>query len=65
MALTRKQIEDYLKSTKKILLATVAGDNTPDIRILGAIATDGLILYFSTLENTKKVEQITNNPNIP
>jgi len=64
MALTRKQIEDYLKSTKKILLATVTDDNTPDIRILGAIATEGLILYFSTLENTKKVEQITNNPNV-
>jgi len=61
MALTMNQIEDYLKRTKKILLATVTEDNKPDVRILGAIATEGIRLYFSTLENARKVKQIAIN----
>ena len=37
MALTNQEIEKYLQSTKRILLATVTEDNKADIRILGAI----------------------------
>lgn len=62
MALTREAIEEYLKSTKKILLSTVTSENKPDIRILGAIATDGIKLYFSTAGNARKVAQIEANP---
>jgi general stress protein 26 len=64
MALTTEQIEQYLKSTKKILLSTVTKENTPDIRILGAIATDGVKVYFSTASNARKVKQIEGNPNV-
>jgi general stress protein 26 len=64
MALTNEQIEKYLKDTKRILLSTVTQDNKPDIRILGAIATDGVKTYFSTVGNARKVKQIENNPNV-
>lgn len=64
MALSKEQIEQYLKDTKTILLATVTGDNTPDIRILGAIGTIGTKVYFSTASNARKVAQIKNNPNV-
>lgn len=64
MALTNEQIETYLKSTKRILLSTVTEDNKADVRILGAIATDGVKTYFSTASNARKVAQIENNPNV-
>jgi general stress protein 26 len=64
MALTKEQIEEYLKSTKKILLSTVTEENTPDIRILGAIATDGIKVYFSTASSARKVAQIERNNNV-
>lgn len=64
MALRKKQIEEYLKSTKKIILSTVTEENKPDLRILGAIATDGTNTFFSTLNNARKVTQIELNPNV-
>jgi general stress protein 26 len=64
MALTNEQIEKYLKDTKRILLSTVTEDNKSDIRILGAIATDGVKTYFSTAADARKVKQIENNPNV-
>ena len=64
MALTNQEIETYLKDTKRILLSTVTKDGKADIRILGAIATDGFKTYFSTATNARKVEQIDNNPNV-
>lgn len=64
MALTEKQIEEYLKSTTKIILSTVTEENKPDLRILGAIATEGVNTFFSTLGNARKVAQIELNPNV-
>ena len=64
MALTNEQIEEYLKSTKRILLSTVTEDGKADVRILGAIATDGVKTYFSTASNARKVAQIEANPNV-
>lgn len=64
MALTNQQIETYLKSTKRILLSTVTEENTADVRILGAIATDGVKTYFSTASDARKVKQIEKNPNV-
>ncbi|MBO7516083.1 MAG: pyridoxamine 5'-phosphate oxidase family protein [Lachnospiraceae bacterium] len=64
MALTKEQIENYLKSTKRILLSTVTEEGKADVRILGAIATDGFKTYFSTASNARKVAQIEKNPNV-
>lgn len=64
MALSKEQIEQYLKDTKTILLATVTEDNTPDIRILGAIGTIGTKVYFSTASNARKVAQLEKNPSV-
>lgn len=64
MALTNQQIETYLKSTRRILLSTVTEENKADVRILGAIATDGVKTYFSTASDARKVQQIEKNPNV-
>ena len=64
MALTNQEVENYLKNTSRILLASVTQDNTADLRILGAIATDGFKTYFSTASNARKVAQIEKNPNV-
>lgn len=64
MALTKEQIEIYLKSTRRILLSTVTEENKADIRILGAIGTDGTKTYFSTARDSRKVKQIGNNPSV-
>lgn len=64
MALTKEQIENYLKSTKKVILATTTKEGTPDLRILGGIGTIGTTLYFATASKARKVEQIANNPNV-
>lgn len=64
MALTKEQIEEYLKSTKKIILSSITEENKPDLRILGAIATEGTRLFFSTLSNARKVSQLESNPNV-
>lgn len=64
MALTNEQIEEYLKNTKKILLSTITEENKPDLRILGAIGTEGVNLYFTTADKSRKVTQINVNPNV-
>ncbi len=64
MALTKTEIENYLKETKRILLSTVTEDQKADVRILGAIATDGVKTYFSTASNARKTAQIAANPNV-
>lgn len=64
MALTNQEVENYLKNTARILLASVTQDNTADLRILGAIATDGFKTYFSTASNARKVAQIEKNPSV-
>lgn len=64
MALTKEQIVTYLQSTKRILLSTVTEDGKADLRILGAIATDGYKTYFSTATGSRKVAQIEKNPNV-
>ncbi len=64
MGLSNQEIEKYLKDTKRILLSTVTEENEADIRILGAIATDGFKTYFSTATNSRKVAQIEKNPNV-
>ena len=64
MALSQNQINEYLKKTKTILLSTVTEENKADVRILGAIATDGVDTYFSTQKDARKVSQIESNPNV-
>lgn len=64
MALTNQEVENYLKNTSRILLASVTQDNTADLRILGAFATDGFKTYFSTASNARKVAQIEKNPDV-
>lgn len=56
----KKEVENYINSTKYIVLGTVK-DNIPIQRTLGGFANDGYTIYFTTNRNTEKVKQIEKN----
>jgi nitroimidazol reductase NimA-like FMN-containing flavoprotein (pyridoxamine 5'-phosphate oxidase superfamily) len=59
----KKEVENYINSTKYIVLGTVK-DGIPFLRTIGAFANDGLTVYFSTNKNTEKVKHIGKNPHV-
>lgn len=63
MSELKKEVENYINSTKYVVLGTVKG-NIPTLRTLGSFANDGLIIYFSTNKNTEKVKHIEKNPQV-
>jgi general stress protein 26 len=64
MALSKKEIYQYLSENKSVVLATVGKDGQPDLRSLGGYNFDGFHLYFGTASNSKKVEQIKDNSKV-
>ncbi|MBY9080278.1 pyridoxamine 5'-phosphate oxidase family protein [Paenibacillus sp. HN-1] len=62
MSEIRSGIVDYLEGTRFVVLATVNGEGTPELRTLGGFAVDGYKVYFSTDGGTEKVKQIRSNP---
>ncbi|AKG34159.1 hypothetical protein VK70_05860 [Paenibacillus durus ATCC 35681] len=60
----KDRIVKYLNDTRFVVLATVNSDQSPVLRSLGSFAADGYTIYFSTQKNSKKVEQIQENPKI-
>lgn len=64
MSLEQKDIPNYLNSTRLIVLSTIGPQGGPAIRSLGAFATDGLTVYFSTSKSSDKVQQIGKNPKV-
>ncbi|NJJ41986.1 pyridoxamine 5'-phosphate oxidase family protein [Paenibacillus apii] len=60
----KEQIVKYLNDTRFVVLATVNNDQSPVLRSLGSFAADGYTIYFSTQKDSKKVEQIKENPQI-
>lgn len=60
----RKEIEDYLKTSKSLVLGTVDKDGNPQIRHLGGYGVDGIQVYISTSKESDKVKQIAQNPNV-
>ncbi len=63
MSELKKEIENYINSTKYTVLGTVK-DDIPVTRTIGAFANDGLTVYFSTNKNTEKVKHIGKNPHV-
>ncbi len=64
MALSQKEIYQYLSENKSVVLATTGKDGQPDLRSLGGYNFDGLNFYFGTTANSKKVEQIKDNSKV-
>jgi len=60
----KDKVVEYLNQTKWIILATVDDNQTPVLRTLGSFAVDGFNVYFSTGNNTAKVNQIELNPKV-
>lgn len=67
MSFDKEEIKSYINNTKLFTLATIDGENGeiyPALRVIGAFATDGFTIYFSTGKDSTKVRQIENNPNV-
>jgi uncharacterized pyridoxamine 5'-phosphate oxidase family protein len=64
MAVSKNDIEDYLKGAKSVVLATVDKDGTPQVRHLGGYGVEGADVYLNTAANSEKVEQIKANPKV-
>ena len=64
MALNEKEIQNYLKENKSVVLATTGADGQPDLRSLGGYNFDGFTLYFGTSAKTNKVKQIADNSKV-
>ncbi len=64
MALTEKEIQEYLKENKSVVLATAGADSQPDLRSLGGYNFDGFTLYFSSSAKANKVAQIADNSRV-
>lgn len=67
MSFNKEEIKSYIGTTKLFTLATIDDENGgiyPALRTIGAFATDGFTIYFSTGKDSAKVKQIENNPNV-
>lgn len=64
MAENKEDIIDYLYNSKSLALATVAEDNTPQLRSIGGYGVEGYNIYFATSKDSDKVIQIANNSNV-
>lgn len=58
-----KDAEDYIASTKTVILGTANKEGVPSLRTLASFANDGLVIYLSTSKGSGKVEQLKENPN--
>jgi uncharacterized pyridoxamine 5'-phosphate oxidase family protein len=57
-------IKEYLKDSKKLVLATVDSDNKPRLRTIGGFVINNFVTYFSTGKDNNKVLQIEGNNNV-
>lgn len=64
MAWEKKDIIDYIYNSKSLVLATVAEDNTPQLRSIGGYGVEEYNIYFATAKDSDKVAQIAGNPNV-
>ncbi|MEA1985673.1 MAG: pyridoxamine 5'-phosphate oxidase family protein [Euryarchaeota archaeon] len=60
---TKDKIENYLKEHDWLNLGTVDSEGKPMVHTM-AYVSDGAVVYFSTSEQTHKVADIVNNPNV-
>jgi nitroimidazol reductase NimA-like FMN-containing flavoprotein (pyridoxamine 5'-phosphate oxidase superfamily) len=64
MAITEKELLEYLKENKSVVLATAGADGQPDLRSLGGYNFDGFTLYFGSSATANKVKQIADNSKV-
>ncbi|MDD5465162.1 MAG: pyridoxamine 5'-phosphate oxidase family protein [Candidatus Omnitrophica bacterium] len=67
MSFDKEEIKSYINNTKLFTLATIDSGNGeiyPALRVIGAFATNGFTIYFSTGKDSAKSKQIENNPNV-
>jgi uncharacterized protein len=58
-----EKISEYLKVHNYLNLATVNGEGQPSVATVSYVS-DGPVVFFITDENTRKVANLTGNPNV-
>ena len=64
MGITLKEYRDYLFNNKSLVLATVTGDETPNLRHIGGYNLDGKDIVFQTTRGTDKTLDIEKNEKV-
>lgn len=59
----KQKLVDYLASHVYARLATITAKDEPLVRTV-AYASDGATIYFGSLKTTRKVKDISGNPNV-
>ncbi len=60
----RKSISDYLRTHRKMTIATVTLDGRPLAHTVEYACDDGPVLYFATKKTTRKAQNIMKNGNV-
>ena len=64
MALSIKEIQDYVYENKSLVLATVCPGGRPHVRHIGGYTIDGKDIYFNTTKGSTKTEDIAAQPRV-
>ena len=64
MGITLREYQDYLINNKSLVLATVTGDITPNLRHIGGYNLDGKDIVFQTTRGTDKTADIEKNAKV-
>lgn len=64
MALSIKEIQDYVYDNKSLVLSTVCPGGRPHVRHIGGYTIDGKDIYFNTIKGSTKTEDIAAQPRV-
>lgn len=64
MALSIKEIQEYVYENKSLVLGTVCPGGRPHLRHIGAYTIDGKDIYFNTTKGSTKTEDIAAQPRV-
>ena len=64
MALSIKEMQDYVYENKSLVLATVCPGGRPHVRHIGGYTIDGKDIYFNTTKGSTKTEDIAAQPRV-
>jgi uncharacterized protein YhbP (UPF0306 family) len=64
MAITRRELLEFLRNQRWAVEASVAPAGAPQAALVGFVANERLELFFDTLGTTRKLQNLRRNPKI-
>jgi len=62
--MTNEFLYNFIKQHKYAVLSTVSKDNAPESAVVGIVVTKDLKLFFDTLSDSRKYQNLLSNPRI-